>query len=217
MSLRGLLTRRKQSTKAFFQEGTVFPQHVSLNLVSSRKLLAAKGQTDHTQNLQRESVSLNMQELQKAYADKKRIVMLYQYPAMQFSHLFDVDPLQHLQELERKYIKEETLLLGVSHQHPRFLKQLQVSLNQRLEANDGKMLDVVLCSDHDFQLFKEVRFKPQHEMHVDVATNLVVYNSAQNWRYWTLNIVSVGLFTATLVYAGHLYVEFQLDTADSAK
>ena len=34
-----------------------------------------------------------MDELREAYPGKERIVLLYQYPAMQFTQLFDIDPL----------------------------------------------------------------------------------------------------------------------------
>ena len=96
-------------------------------MVSSRRLLAVKGLSNQSQF--RDSIRLNMDELRESYPSKERIVLLYQYPAMQFTQLFDIDPLQHLKELERKYLKEDTLLVGVSHQHPRFLKQVQVTLN----------------------------------------------------------------------------------------
>ena len=48
-----------------------------MNVVSSKKLQALKRIAYAS-----ESIRMDMQDLQKAFPEKKRIVMLYQFPAM---------------------------------------------------------------------------------------------------------------------------------------
>ena len=70
------------------------------------------------------------------------------------------------------------------------------------------LLEVVLCSDHDFQLFGDLRFNPNHEIHIDVMTGQIVYNSAQNTRHALNNAFAVGLALTTSVYVGYMYKQF---------
>lgn len=48
-----------------------------------------------------------------------------------------------------KFKGQNTVVVGLSHQHPHFLKKLQVSLSQE---NDD--VEIMLATDHDFNLFK---------------------------------------------------------------
>ena len=124
----GSKAKKAVVTKNCFNEGSIFPQHITLNLVSSLKFTPVR---DQNMLRNQESVALKIEEIRQVFQDKQRVILLYQYPAMQFSSAADIDPLQHLKELTRKYMRQSTLLIGVSHQHPRFLKQLQANLNQQ--------------------------------------------------------------------------------------
>ena len=70
------------------------------------------------------------------------------------------------------------------------------------------MLDLMLCSDHDFSFFREVRFNSSHEIQIDVQTGEIIFNTADNWRHYLRNLVSLGVFFATSVYVGYVYNEF---------
>ena len=57
-------------------------------------------------------------------------------------------------------------------------------------------------------MFGDLRFNPNHEIHIDVITGTVVYNSAQNTRHAVKNVFAVGLGIATSVYVGYMYRSF---------
>ena len=82
------------------------------------------------------------------------------------------------------------------------------------EAIDKKVesdFEVVLCSDHDFNLFKDVRFKSNHEIQIDTVSGFVTFNTGENVRYVRKNLASVGLFLTTFAYVSYLYRELQVD------
>ena len=51
-------------------------------------------------------------------------------------------------------------------------------LDEPENGADQEGMEVLLCSDFDFRLFKDIRFDPQHEVHIDVQSGTVQYNSA---------------------------------------
>ena len=73
-----------------------------------------------------------MDELISLYSHKERIVLYYQYPAMVYLKNNDADPLQIVEYLKQNYASENTVLIGVSHHHPKFLKSLQSVVNDHI-------------------------------------------------------------------------------------
>ena len=72
-------------------------------------------------------------------------------------------------------------------------------------------MEVVLCSDHDFSLFKDMKFKLQHEIRIDSETNMITHNSGYNLRYGMRNTVSIAVFLGTFGYISYLYNEFSVN------
>lgn len=82
------------------------------------------------------------------------------------------------------------MLLGVSHLHPQFLKRLQITMNDHLfppsrpavtsnekgqktlegtvsNENMDDSFEVLLTSDHDFDLFKHMRFLASQQIWIE--------------------------------------------------
>ena len=133
-----------------------------------------------------DSVRIGISDICGLYSDKQRIVILYQFPRPKISS-DDLDAFQQMNQLKQKYKDQRTLLLGVSHLHPSFLRRLQIAMNDQLfpptkpmmsknkqgqktisdvseetgEAKkDDDSFEVLLAADHDFDLFKNLRFQP---------------------------------------------------------
>ena len=120
------------------QEGQKFPPHLRLNLVSSLKFTNYKNQNAH-----QSAVQMGIEDLQALYntgngsSKKSRIVLLYPFPAIALGP-YSQDPLSQLEALKKRFGGDDygnttsaTLLIGISHQHPQFLKALQTTFNQQ--------------------------------------------------------------------------------------
>ena len=102
---------------------------------------------------------------------------------------------------------------------------------ENLIGEEENKFDLLLVGDHDFDLFKQVRFNPHHEvwitpeslnnpdhsietshemdqstqLHEDTYFGRVQYNSAFNGKYYRKNFFSIGLTSCVIVYIGYLY------------
>ena len=100
-------------------------------------------------------------------------------------------------------------------------------MTQQVNKNGDGSFEMILCSDHDFKLFKDLRFKPWHEIWVSTTTRgeggggaddenaTISYNSGQNLRHRASNLLSLGLFLSTFAYVTYVYQSFSKTAATS--
>lgn len=74
------------------------------------------------------------------------------------------DPFEQMRALQRKFeSRGKTLVLGVSHNHPAWLKRLQFAFQtNNLHLIGSNDFELLLVSDYDFGLFKTLHFSPNH-------------------------------------------------------
>ena len=86
-----------------------------------------------------------------------------------------------------------------------------ITSGEEIDKKVGNDFEVVLCSDHDFNLFKDVRFKSNHEIQIDTVSGFVTFNTGENMRYMRRNLTSIGIFLTAFAYVSYLYRELQVD------
>ena len=89
-------SKQAKLRKPTYREGTQFPSHVSINLVSSQKL--AKFKADQSgipeEGLRGlDAIKFDIDELRQLYSDRQKIVLLYPFPATLNLSMFAEDPL----------------------------------------------------------------------------------------------------------------------------
>ncbi len=100
------------------KQGLAFPTEVKFCVLQTQKFAQYK---------RAENAHVNITNILEAYDSK--VIILYQFPRPQFLGS-DPDPIQQLNFLKQKFNKEPIVFLGVSHQHPFMLKQLQAVINE---------------------------------------------------------------------------------------
>ena len=86
-----------------------------------------------------------------------------------------------------------------------------ITSGEEMDKKVENDFEVVLCSDHDFSLFKDVRFKSNHEIQIDTVSGFVTLNTGENMRYVRRNLASIGIFFTTFAYVSYLYRELKVD------